>query len=313
MRPATREADSSSETTLRGIPLAVSVKSLVWYPAAAFADAGYGVPESWGELVALAETMAEDGRTPWCVAEAGLSPGGPATDFVEDLVLRTAGVDVFDRWVAGSLPFTSTPIRSAFQRYGEAMFKPGHIHGGINRALATEASAGLSWLLSDEPDCWLHHQGSYGLRSLPTGEAHLGGIGSFVTPVATPRDADAVLGSAVFVAARSDRPEVRELMRFLSGPDYGQALARSVGSGFVVANRAFDDGYGALDVRTNLAPIAHNALAKDVFRLDASVAMGIESQFRAAMVTYLKDGRDSLPEILEALDRTVTLRSERSD
>ena len=313
MRPATTEDVSPGEPTLRGVPLAVSVKSLVWYPAAAFAEAGYAVPGTWGDIIALAETMVDDGRTPWCVAEAGLSPGGPATDFVEDLVLRAAGVDVFDRWIAGSLPFTSTPIRSAFQRYGEVMFKPGHVHGGIDRAIGTEASEALQWLLLDEPVCWLYHQGSYALRSLPTSEMNLGEIGYFFTPTTASRRSEAVLGSAVFVAARSDRPEVRELMRFLSGPDYGLALARSVGSGFIVANRGFDGGYGALDVRTNLAPIAHNALAKDVFRLDASVTTGIESQFRASMVAYLEDGPDALPGILGALDGIVARRSEHSD
>ena len=313
MRPTTTEGVSAGEPTLRGIPLAVSVKSLVWYPAAAFADAGYAVPGTWGDLIALAETMVDDGRTPWCVAEAGLSPGGPATDFVEDLILRGAGVDVFDRWVAGSLPFTSTPIRSAFQRYGEVMFKPGHVHGGIDRAIGTEASGALQWLLLDEPICWLHHQGSYALRSLPTSEIHLGEIGYFLTPATAPRGSEAVLGSVVFVAARSDRPEVRELMRFLSGPDYGLALARSVGSGFVVANQGFDGEYAAMDVRTNLAPIAHTALAKDVFRLDASVATGIESQFRASMVAYLDDGPDALLGILGALDGIVERRSEHSD
>ena len=313
MRPATPDVRSPSEPTLRGIPLAVSVKSLVWYSAAGFADAGYTVPETWGELIALAETMVEDGRTPWCVAEAGLSPGGPATDFVEDLVLRDAGVYVFDRWVAGSLPFSSTPIRSAFQRYGETLLKPGHVHGGIDEAIATDVSEGLRWLLSDEPVCWLHHQGSYALRTLSPNEAHLEEIGYFLTPVATPRESEAVLGSAVFAAARSDRPEVRELMRFLAGPDYGLALARSVGSGFVVANRTFDQGYGTVDVRTSLAPIAHSALARGMFRLDASVAMGIESQFRAAMIAYLEEGPDALLAILGALDGTVARRSERSD
>jgi len=313
MRPATPESPSPGEKTLRGVPLAVSVKSLVWYPAAAFAEAGYAVPDTWEELLALAEEMVEDGRTPWCVAEAGLTPAGPATDFVEDLVLRDAGVDVFDRWVAGSLPFTSTPIRRAFERYGEALLKPGHVYSGIDGAVGTEAPEGMRWLLSDEPDCWLHHQGSFALRYLSPSQAHLEEIGYFLTPVPTLRDSDAVLGSAVFVAARSDRPEVRELMRFLSGPDYGLALARSAGSGFVVANQAFDHGYGTEDARTSLAPIAHSALAQGVFRLDASVAMGIESQFRAAMFAYLEDGPDALPAILGGLDATVARRPERSN
>jgi alpha-glucoside transport system substrate-binding protein len=241
-----------------------------------------------------------------------LSPGGPATDFVEDLVLRDADVDTFDQWVAGSLPFTSTSINRAFQRYGEALLEPGHVHGGINEAISTDMSEGMRWLLSDEPACWLFHQGSYALRSLPPSAAHLDDIGYFLTPVATPQGSEAVLGSAVFVAARSDRPEVRELMRFLSGPDYGVALAHSVGSGFVVANQAFDDEYAAGDARTTLAPIAHNALEKGLFRLDASVTMGIESQFRTAMIAYLHEGHDALPEILEGLEDAVARRSDHS-
>jgi alpha-glucoside transport system substrate-binding protein len=312
MRPAKSAGSSPRDSTLRGIPVAVSVKSLVWYSPAAFASAGYAVPETWGELMALAETMAGDGRTPWCVAEGGLSPGGPATDFVEDLVLRDAGVDTFDQWVAGSLPFTSTPINRAFQRYGEALLESGHVHGGIDEAISTDMSEGMRWLLSEEPACWLFHQGSYALRSLPPSAAHLDDIGYFLTPVAKPHGSEAVLGSAVFVAARSDRPEVRELMRFLSGPDYGVALARSVGSGFVVANQAFDDEYAARDARTTLAPIAHNALEKGLFRLDASVTMGIESQFRTAMIAYLHEGHDALPEILEGLEDAVVRRSDHS-
>jgi alpha-glucoside transport system substrate-binding protein len=312
MRPAKPAGSSPGDSTLMGIPVAVSVKSLVWYSPAAFAAAGYAVPETWGDLTALTETMAEDGRTPWCVAEAGLSPGGPATDFVEDLVLRDAGVDTFDQWVAGSLPFSSPSINRAFQRYGEALLKPGHVHGGIDEAISADVSEGMRWLLSDEPACWLFHQGSYSLRSLPTNVAHLDDIGYFLTPVATPQGSEAVLGSSVFVAARSDRPEVRELMRFLSGPDYGVALARSVGSGFVVANQAFDDEYAAGDARTTLAPIAHNALEKGLFRLDASVTMGIESQFRTAMIAYLHEGHDALPEILEGLEGAVVRGSDRS-
>ena len=194
----------------------------------------------------------------------------------------------------------------------EALLKPGHVHGGIDEAISTDMSEGMRWLLSDEPACWLFHQGSYTLRSLSTTTTHLGDIDYFLTPATTRHGSEAVLGSAVFVAARSDRPEVRELMRFLSGPDYGVALANSVGSGFVVANQAFDDGYDAGDARATLAPIAHNALAKGLFRLDASVTMGIESQFRTAMIAYLHDGPDALPEILGALEDTVARASDHS-
>lgn len=39
----------------------------------------------------------------------------------------------------------------------------------------------------------------------------------------------------------------------------------------IMTIRAFDHGYGTLDARTSLAPIAYRARAEGVFRLDASV------------------------------------------
>ena len=49
-----------------------------------------------------------------------------------------------------------------------------------------------------------------------------------------------------------------------------------------------------------------------VFRLDASVTMGIESQFRTAMISYLHNGQDALPEILEGLEDAVARGSDHS-
>ena len=289
------------EPHLKGIPLAVSVKSLVWYPVAAFDEAGYNVPTSWDELVALADQMVDDGRTPWCVAEAGTAPGGPATDFVEDLVLRGSGIQAYDRWVDGLLPFNAIPVQRAFERYGEVVFGPGHVYGGTDQAIDFSIADGMGLMQLAEPGCWLHHQGSYALRQLRPQATQNGQIAYFVLPAPEPEYAGAILGSAVFVGATSDRPEVREVMRFLAGPDYGIALTEAVGSGFMVANRSFRPAYERFDARTSLAPIAHGALADGSFRFDASVAMGIETEFREAMVSYLRGGPDALPWILDRL------------
>ncbi|MGB9358508.1 MAG: extracellular solute-binding protein [Acidimicrobiia bacterium] len=292
---------SSAAPGLMGIPLAVSVKSLIWYPAVAFADAGYSVPATWGELVQLTHRIAADGRTPWCMAEAGTVPGGPATDFVEDLVLRGSGTRVYDRWVDGQLPFNAIPVRRAFDRYGEIMLEPGHVYGGIDQAIDLSIGDGMGLLQMDEPGCWLHHQGSYALQYLRPRATQLGQVGYFVLPFPETDGGGAVLGSVVFIGAVSDRPEVRELIRFLAGSDYGAALARTVGSGFVVANQAAVLTYAEADERRTIAPMAHRALTDGTFRIDASVAMGIEAAFREAMIGYLRSGREALPSILDRL------------
>ena len=75
-----------------GLPTNINLKSMVWYPKAAFDAAGYTVPETWDDLVALSDQIVADGSTPWCVGfESEGSTGWPATDWMEDIMLRTAG------------------------------------------------------------------------------------------------------------------------------------------------------------------------------------------------------------------------------
>src|SRR5690606_12455750 len=82
-----------------GLPTNINLKSMVWYPKAAFDEAGYEVPETWDDLIALSDQIVEDGSTPWCVGFGSEgSTGWPATDWMEDIMLRTAGPDVYDQW-----------------------------------------------------------------------------------------------------------------------------------------------------------------------------------------------------------------------
>ena len=57
------------------------------------------MPETWDELIALSDQIVADGSTPWCVGfESGGATGWPATDWMEDIMLRTAGTETYDKW-----------------------------------------------------------------------------------------------------------------------------------------------------------------------------------------------------------------------
>ncbi|MEN8233317.1 MAG: BTAD domain-containing putative transcriptional regulator [Actinomycetota bacterium] len=289
--------------TLKGIPIAVTPKSLVWYPADAFADAGYAVPTDWQGLMDLTGEMIADGHTPWCLAEA--SPGGdawPATDFVEDLVLHEAGPGVYDQWAAGEISFASGEIRSAFERFGDIVFMDNALYGGMTHALVTRFSDGLVPMVSNPPGCWLYHQGAMVLTALPSEAQAYGSIGFFPTPAVHPEHANTMLGSAVFASAVADRPEVRELIRFLASRQFGVAFAQSNDSSFIAANRSFDEGFYGNGTRYELAVVTHRALEDDVFRYDGSALMGIEPEFRRAMFSYLVRGSSDPDSILRILD-----------
>lgn len=90
------------------IPIRVALKSLVIYPKAAFEKAGYEIPATWADLLALSDQLVADGRTPWCFGfEDGGASGWPGTDLIESLVLRVGGVDTYDAWTRGEVAFTS--------------------------------------------------------------------------------------------------------------------------------------------------------------------------------------------------------------
>src|SRR5690606_30042692 len=91
----------------------------IWYSPSEFATKGVDIPETWDELLDLTATLAEDSSAtyrPWCVGfGSGDATGWPGTDWVEDLVLRTAGPEVYDQWVAGEVRFSDPQIKAAFE------------------------------------------------------------------------------------------------------------------------------------------------------------------------------------------------------
>ncbi len=94
-------------------PLGANVKSLVWYSPKMFAAKGYQVPTTWDELIALSDKIAADpdGVKPWCAGvESGAATGWTATDWLEEVVLREAGPDVYDQWIAHKVKFADAPI-----------------------------------------------------------------------------------------------------------------------------------------------------------------------------------------------------------
>src|SRR5919106_3884190 len=109
-----------------GIPTNINLKSMVWYPADDFEEAGYEIPETWDDLIALSDQIKADGSTPWCVGlESGGATGWPATDWMEDIMLRTAGQDTYDQWVTHEIPFNDPAVVEAGEIFGDVMFTDG--------------------------------------------------------------------------------------------------------------------------------------------------------------------------------------------
>jgi len=91
---------ASYNGTLYGIFFKTYIGNLIWYSPSAFSEAGYEIPTTWDELIDLSDKIVSDGKVPWTMGfESGAASGWPATDWIEDILLRTAGPDIFDKLV----------------------------------------------------------------------------------------------------------------------------------------------------------------------------------------------------------------------
>ena len=119
----------SDTGAIHGVVVNLNSKSLVWTNEPEFTDLGYEAPSDWASFMSLANEMVADGQTPFCLGiESGDADGWPATDWVETIVLRTAGPDFYDQWINHEVPFDDPIVVDAIRTVGEMVH-----HAGVPR------------------------------------------------------------------------------------------------------------------------------------------------------------------------------------
>ena len=150
--------------------------------------------------------------------ESGVATGWPATDWIENLLLAEAGLETYDAWTFHELPFDSPPVRRAFERFGDIVFPEGSVLGGPEGAAETSIFDAQTPMFDDPPGCWLYLFPTFAAFGLPQGEAPGRSTDTFPFP-SVEGQAEALIGGGEMVGAFSDRPEVRELIRWLLSPN----------------------------------------------------------------------------------------------
>ncbi len=283
--------------TLYGFYIAVSNKSMVWYSPAQFEVMGYTVPTTWAELIALSDEIVADGGTPWAIGlESGGATGWPGTDWIEDILLRTAGAAVYDQWIAHDIAWTDPLIKTAFEYFGDIVLNADYVFGGTTGALTTNFGDSPNDLFVDPPNAYLHHQASF-IEGFFT--ADFPGLvpgtdyGWFVTPPIDETLGTPAFGGGNVVVTFSNSPEAQALMRYLASAAVQEVLAARVG--FISANKSVSSNVYPSDIVRAIADSLVNASA---FRFDASDLMSEEigAAFWKAVVDYV--GGEDLDAVL---------------
>lgn len=264
-----------------GSALGANVKSFVWYSPQMFKDAGYEVPKTWAELLALSDKIVADNPDgsvkPWCAGiESGDATGWPATDWIEDVMLRTAGPEVYDKWVKHEIPFNDPQVATALAEVGKILKNPKYVNGGYGdvKTIASTSFQDAGLPIVNDQTCYMHRQASFYAANWPKGTkvGPDGDVWAFYLP---PVDASKkpVLTAGEFVAAFADRPEVKAFQTYLSSVEWANERAKTCGSG------------GCVTANKNADP---NLLANAVDKLSAQILTD-----KSAVSRF--DGSDQMP------------------
>ena len=276
----------SGADDLYGFFYKVDLKSLVWYNPENFDDAGYEVPNSMEELKALSDQIVADGGTPWCIGlGSGGATGWPATDWVEDLMLRTQSPAVYDQWVSNDIKFNDPRVVAAIEEFGAFARNDDYVAGGANAVATTDFRDSPKGMFSSPAQCYMHRQASFIPAFFPEGTVVGEDADFFYFPAYASKNlGNPVLGAGTVWGITNDSPEAHALMTYLQSTEANEIwMARK---GFLTPHKGVDTSKFSDPTLRKMNDILLNATT---FRFDASDLMpgGVGAgSFWTGMVDY---------------------------
>lgn len=262
---------ASVDGTLYGSPVTTGLKSFVWFSPTAFAEHGWQIPTSWQGLIDLTDQIAsETGERVWCEGfESGAATGWPGTDWLEDLVIRTAGVETYDKWVAHEIAFDDPAIVTALDEVGKILKNEKYVNAGFGdvRSIASTNQLDALYAIGDD-SCYLSHRNASATWDDEFNLAADGDVWGFYMPSINEDDTKSLVGGGEFAVALKDSPAIEAVRQYLSSTQFATDM---VGQGLVSANQGVDPASAPDAQLANVISILQDPEAE--FRFDASDLM----------------------------------------
>jgi alpha-glucoside transport system substrate-binding protein len=220
----------SVDGTWYGLPVKTDVKSLVWYSPANFDAFGYEPPTTWSDFKDFLDTLKNDTDVPPLAMgfESGGATGWTATDFVQDILLRTQGKDFVSGLITGDTAWNDPAMVDAWNMYVDwvKMYNA----GGTDGAITTNFSDAILMPFQDPPQAWMVKQSGFaGSATIqPNFENFEYGkdFAFFVLPGVDGNPAPMQVGGD-FMGVFNNTPAVQAVIMFLSGPAGASAWAQA--------------------------------------------------------------------------------------
>jgi alpha-glucoside transport system substrate-binding protein len=259
--------------TFYAAPNSANLKSLVWYSPKQFAKYGYTVPTTFAGMLAQSDKMAAAGQTAFC---GGIGSGGatgwPATDWLEEVVVREAGSKVYNNWISHKVKFSDAPIIHAMNTVLGWMGNSKYV-GTVSTIATTSFQDAVTGIPSGK--CMQLQQASFIAASLPKGTvvSPTGDAWVYYLPGINPAVTTPVEGGGEFFTAFNSNKATVEVQTYFSTPQWAISRIKAAGAkgGWLSAN----SGVPAANYTNPLDALSAKYLSDphSTFVFDASDAM----------------------------------------
>jgi len=220
-----------------GVPFDASNKSTVWYATKPFTDAGLSSPPaSWDDFLKDAQTLNDSGVT--VPVSIGGGDGWTLTDWFENVYIRSAGLDMYDKLTHHQIKWTDPSVAKALTTLKQ-LFGNQALIGSAATALKTTFPASVDNTFKAGAKSAIVFEGSFVATTIPGDKlpAKVGTDANFFPFPSVDGSAPVIVGGGDIAVGFTSNPAVQPFLEYLASPEAATALVSYPGSGFLSANK----------------------------------------------------------------------------
>ncbi|AWT43604.1 MULTISPECIES: ABC transporter substrate-binding protein [Streptomyces] len=199
-------------------------KSLIWYNAKVFENAGASEPKTWKDLLNTAQTVYDSGVTPFSVAGAD---GWPLTDWFENVYLSQAGPEKYDQLAKHQIKWTDPSVKDALTTLAQIWGKKDWVAGGSKGALQTSFTDSVEQTFTggDQPKSAMVYEGDFAQVNIQQTKAKVG-TDAKVFPFPAVGDTAPVVTGGDAAVILKDSKGAQALVKWLASPEAATIQAK---------------------------------------------------------------------------------------
>ncbi len=133
------------------------VKGLIWYNKKAFTGTA---PKTFDDMVNINPSQYGAQKLFCAGFESGDASGWPASDQIDNIIMRQSGETIYTNWIQGKVKFSDPAIKLGYQTFLKEV-SAANVYGGSNTALSTNFGKAGDPLFKSPPGCLFLEQATF--------------------------------------------------------------------------------------------------------------------------------------------------------